>query len=154
MIICYDHFMLVQFAHVRIRPNDYSLELPALGRPEANLGNPVQRCAQDVAHAVSMQPAGSSSLGSFSCPYSPKCVERLSEKGRKSLRCSLVDHRNGTFRPIFASPHRLNPRFEGCSYPFSDSLGRGILRSSCRNNNGASERGFAVCVILCASEGP
>src|SRR5215213_10247982 len=82
-------------------------------------------------------------------------VERLSEKGRKSLRCSLMDHRNGTFRPIFASPHRLNPRFEGCSYPFSDSLGRGILRSTCRNNhNGASERGFAVCVILCAPEGP
>src|SRR5688572_32853488 len=73
MIICYDHFMLVQFAHVPIRQNDYSLELPSLGRPEANLGNPVQRCAQDVAQAVTMQPARSSSLGSFSCPYSPKC---------------------------------------------------------------------------------
>jgi hypothetical protein len=75
MIICYDHFMLVQFAQVRIRQNDYSLELPYLGRPEANLGNPVQRCAQDVAQVVSMQPAGSSSLGSFSCPYSLECVE-------------------------------------------------------------------------------
>src|SRR5829696_2487287 len=49
---------------------------------------------------------------------------RLSEKGRKSLRCCLMDHRNGTFRLIFASPHRLNPRFEGCSYPFSDSLSK------------------------------
>jgi hypothetical protein len=67
--------MLVQFAHVRIRQNDYSLELPYLGRPEANLGNRVQRCAQDVAQVVSMQPAGSSSLGYFSCPYSPECVE-------------------------------------------------------------------------------
>src|ERR687897_3083601 len=75
MIICYDHFMPVQFAHVRIRQNDYSLELPSLGRPEANLGNRVQRCAQDVAQAVSMQPARSSSLGSFSCPYSPECLE-------------------------------------------------------------------------------
>src|SRR5215208_3858519 len=75
MIICYDHFMLVQFAHVRIRQNDYSLELSSLGRPEANLGNPVQGCAQDVAQAASMQPARSSSLGSFSCPYSPKCLE-------------------------------------------------------------------------------
>src|SRR5687768_3252463 len=75
MIICYDHFMLVQFAHVLIRQNDYSLELPSLGRPEANLGNPVQRGAQDVAQAVSMQPARSSSLGSFSCPYSLECVE-------------------------------------------------------------------------------
>src|SRR5215211_5798127 len=38
-------------------------------------GNPVQGCAQDVAQAVSMQPAGSSSLALFSCPYSPECVE-------------------------------------------------------------------------------
>jgi hypothetical protein len=32
------------------------------------MGNPVQGCAQDVAQALSMQPAGSSSLGPFSCP--------------------------------------------------------------------------------------
>ena len=34
-------------------------------------------------------------------------VERvkLYEKGRKSLRCSLTDHRNCTFRPILASLH-------------------------------------------------
>jgi hypothetical protein len=76
MIICYDHFMLVQFAQVRIRQNDYSLELPYLGRPEANLGNPVQRCAQDVAQVVSMQPAGSSSLGPFSC-----LIHRSARKG-------------------------------------------------------------------------
>jgi hypothetical protein len=49
-------------------------------------------------------------------------LPRLSEKGRKSLRCCLMDDRNGTFRPILASPHHLNPRFEGCSHPFSDSL--------------------------------
>src|SRR5215217_2272077 len=67
--------------------------------------------------------------------YSPNVLERLSEKGRKSLRCSLMDHRNGTFRPIFASPHRLNPRFEGCSYPFSDSLGKRILGSSLPTSN-------------------
>jgi hypothetical protein len=56
-------------------------------------------------------------------------LERLSEKGRKSLWCSLMDHRNRTFRPILASPHRLNPRFEGCSYPFSDSLRSRVLGS-------------------------
>src|SRR5215216_6117882 len=59
-----------------------------------------------------------------------KCVEKPSEKGRKSLQWSLIEHRNGTFRPISASPHRLNPRLERCSYPFSDSFRRGILRSS------------------------
>jgi hypothetical protein len=60
----------------------------------------------------------------YAAKWLKSSVERLSEKGRKSLRCCLVDHRNGTFGPIFASPHRLNPRFEGCSYPFSDSLSR------------------------------
>jgi hypothetical protein len=36
---------------------------------------------------------------------SPKLVERLSEKGRRSLRCSLTEHLKGTFRPILASPY-------------------------------------------------
>src|SRR5215218_9669181 len=31
--------------------------------------------------------------------------ERLSEKGKRSLPCSLTEHQNGTFRPIFASQH-------------------------------------------------
>ena len=35
---------------------------------------------------------------------------RLSEKGRRSLRCSLTEHRNGTFRPILASLRLPNPR--------------------------------------------
>jgi hypothetical protein len=36
--------------------------------------------------------------------------ERLSEKGRRSLRCSLTEHRNGTFRPILVSLRLPNPR--------------------------------------------
>src|SRR5215211_5292944 len=107
MIICYDHFMLVQFAHVRIRQNDYSLELPALGRPEANLGNPVQRCAQDVTHAVSMQPAGSSSLGLFSCPYSPECVERLYEKSSQADQPPQHEATHGSIYERF--PARTQP---------------------------------------------
>src|SRR5215207_536254 len=47
---------------------------------------------------------------------------RLSEKGLKSLQCSLTEHRNGTFRPILASLRLPNPRSECCSYPFSDSF--------------------------------
>jgi hypothetical protein len=47
---------------------------------------------------------------------------RLSEKGRKSLQCSLTEHRNGSFRPILASLRFPNPRSEYLSYPFSDSL--------------------------------
>ena len=53
----YDHFVMVYLAHVRIRQNDYFLLLLAVGRSEANLGERVQGCTQDVAHAVSMQPA-------------------------------------------------------------------------------------------------
>src|SRR5829696_8883332 len=37
--------------------------------------------------------------------HSPECVERLSEKGKRCLPCSLTEHQNGTFRPIFASQH-------------------------------------------------
>src|SRR5215211_4616521 len=32
-------------------------------------------------------------------------IPRLSEKGKRSLPCSLTEHQNGTFRPIFASQH-------------------------------------------------
>src|SRR5688500_16804531 len=107
MIICYDHFMLVQFAHVPIRQNDYSLELPYLGRPETNLGNPVQRCAQDVAQAVSMQPARSSSLGSFSCPYSPKCLEqKFSEVRIQSFVCLTPKAPGSAPRDSYMMPTR------------------------------------------------
>src|SRR5215208_6551440 len=56
-------------------------------------------------------------------------ILRLSEKGRKSLQCSLTEHRNGSFRPILASLRFPNLRSEYRSYPFSDSLRRGILGS-------------------------
>src|SRR5215212_9001941 len=32
-------------------------------------------------------------------------LPRLSEKSKRSLPCSLTEHQNGTFRPIFASQH-------------------------------------------------
>src|ERR671911_1079761 len=44
-------------------------------RERRTSGKRIRGCAWDVTHAVSMQPAGSSSLGLFSCPYSPECVE-------------------------------------------------------------------------------
>jgi hypothetical protein len=40
-----------------------------------------------------------------------------SEKGRKRLRCSLTDHRNGTFRPILASLHRLHATLKALLVP-------------------------------------
>src|ERR671912_491513 len=43
-------------------------------------------------------------------------------KGWRSLQCSLTDHRNDASRPILGSLHLPNPRPEGGSYPFSDSL--------------------------------
>ena len=62
-------------------------------------------------------------------------VEKLSEKGWRILRCSLTEHRNGTFGPILASLRLSNPRSECCSYPFSDSFRRGILGSSRRGGS-------------------
>ena len=50
--------------------------------------------------------------------YSSNVVEKLSEKGRRSLQCSLTEHQKDTFRPILASLHRLYSRSECCSYPF------------------------------------
>jgi hypothetical protein len=58
----------------------------------------------------------------FSWRTSENSVMKLSEKGRKSPRCSLTEHQNGPFKPILASLHRLNPRLERCSYTFSDSF--------------------------------
>src|SRR5215208_2099306 len=49
---------------------------------------------------------------------------KLSEKDRRSLRCSLTEHLNGTFGPILASLRLPIPRSEFCSYPFSDSFSK------------------------------
>jgi hypothetical protein len=49
-------------------------------------------------------------------------LPKLSEKGRRSLQCSLTEHLNSTFRPILASLRLPIPRSECCSYPFSDSF--------------------------------
>jgi hypothetical protein len=49
-------------------------------------------------------------------------LPKLSEKGRRSLRCSFTEHLNGTFRPISASLRLPNPYSECCSYSFSDSF--------------------------------
>src|SRR5215211_6670730 len=46
----------------------------------------------------------------FLAVYSPECVEKLSEKGRRSLECSLTEHLNGAFRPVLASLYLPNPR--------------------------------------------
>src|SRR5215217_7298618 len=61
---------------------------------------------------------------------------KLSEKGRRSLRCSLTKHLNGTFRPILASLRLPNPHSECCPYPFSDSLEGVFLRSSQARRSG------------------
>jgi hypothetical protein len=50
------------------------------------------------------------------------CLLKLSEKGRRNLRCSPTNDRKGAFRPVLASPYLPNPRSECCSYPFSDSF--------------------------------
>jgi len=49
-------------------------------------------------------------------------LPRLSEKGRRSLRCILTKALNSTFRPVLASLRLPNPHSECCSNPFSDGL--------------------------------
>jgi hypothetical protein len=65
----------------------------------------------------------------FLLPLFMNDVEKLSEKGLRSLRCSLTKHLNGTFAPILVSLYLPNPRSERGSYPFSDSFGRDVLGS-------------------------
>src|SRR5215203_2967573 len=59
--------------------------------------------------------------------YSPKCVERLSEKSRRCPWCNSTDRREGLFRPISVFSLRPNQTSERCSDPFSDSLSRARL---------------------------
>jgi hypothetical protein len=46
----------------------------------------------------------------FFIGWTKSSVERLSEKGRRSLECSLTEHLNGAFRPVLASLYLPNPR--------------------------------------------
>src|SRR5215212_3808543 len=55
-------------------------------------------------------------------PYSPKCLEKLSEKSRRCVKRGLPGHRSGTIRPVSAPIYRPNPPSERCSHPFSDSF--------------------------------
>src|SRR5829696_8551271 len=55
-------------------------------------GKRIRGCAWDVTHAVSMQRARSSSLGLFSGPYSPECVEGEFSEVRSKGEL-LLDHR-------------------------------------------------------------
>src|SRR5829696_6678321 len=64
-------------------------------------------------------------------------AERLSEKGKRSLPCSLTEHQNGTFRPIFASQHVqiraqsvVRTPFRTVSERLSEKPWRSLQRSS------------------------
>ena len=67
----------------------------------------VRRLAQMGAKALTVRATRS--------PTSENSIKKQSEKGRRTLRCSLTEHRNGTFRPILAFLRIPNPRSECCS---------------------------------------
>jgi hypothetical protein len=46
-----------------------------------------------------------SNFGPCPTPLFTNGVQKLPEKGRRSLLCSLTEHRNATFRSILASLH-------------------------------------------------
>src|SRR5919202_2319447 len=81
--------------------------------------------------------------------YSPKCLEKLSEKSRTPLQRSLTGHRNDTFRLILAFVYWPNLRSKRCSYPFSDSF-----RVSIRGNSGMKRAGAFIAPASTFSSRP
>src|SRR5215212_9255925 len=72
-----------------------------------------------------MQLAGSSSLGLFSCPYSPECVEKLSDNSRKASLWTPKRGQNGA-RGVVSSPLVASiAGVHGSSYDLSDSFWKG-----------------------------
>jgi hypothetical protein len=72
----------------------------------------------------------SSSHGPASRPYSPKCLEKPSEKVSKVPDvCSLTDHRTGLLGPFWlAYTAQIHGR-SAARTPFSDGFGRDVLGS-------------------------
>jgi hypothetical protein len=64
------------------------------------------------------------------CLYSPKCLEKLSEKPRRGLQRALRVAKEGAFWSISPSLHRPDSPSECSLCPFSDSLRRSVLGSS------------------------
>jgi hypothetical protein len=64
------------------------------------------------------------------CLYSPKCLEKLSEKPRRGLQRALRVAKEGAFWSISPSLHRPDSPSECSLCPFSDSFRRGVLGSS------------------------
>src|SRR5215207_4890778 len=87
-------------------------------------------------------------IASSSCPHSPKYLEKLSEKGLRSLRFSLTEPRNGTSQPILASLRLPNTRSEYCLYPFSDSFRRCVLGSPYTGSCGAEPRPYTAGFLM------
>src|SRR5215212_8430241 len=71
-------------AKVLVASSDKTYMLPAADDPKLASNQPLQASAPELRRAP---------------------LPRLSEKGKRSLPCSLTEHQNGTFRPIFASQH-------------------------------------------------
>ena len=107
-------------------------------------GNPVQVCAQNVAHAVSMQPAVSSSLGPSSCPPSRARAKEGFPKfsvSKKDLDTSAIvatmrtwEGNNLILRPrdFHQRPAHELCKAHGCSSAGRAFLGIGKPRHLCR----------------------
>ena len=79
---------------------------------------------------------------------SENCVQKQSERGRRSLQCSPTEHRNGPFRPILASLRIPNPRSNCCSYPISDSFSTTLVNKG-RKKGPAQETAPVLIVLRC-----
>src|SRR5215204_7520634 len=79
-----------------------------------------------------MMPAGElwRSQESVSCPYSPKCLERLYENSGYVSNRYPTKRRKRPHRTVFRCFVLQKSHHQGFSNYFSYSLGRGILRTS------------------------
>jgi hypothetical protein len=107
-------------AKVLVASSDKTYMLPAADDPKPASNQPLQASAPELRRAP---------------------LPRLSEKGKRSLPCSLTEHQNGTFRPIFASQHVQIRAQSVVRTPF-----RTVSPGTPVNRRKRLQRDFSVCL--------
>ena len=107
-------------AKVLVASSDKTYMLPAADDPKPASNQPLQASAPELRRVP---------------------LPRLSEKGKRSLPCSLTEHQNGTFRPIFASQHVQIRAQSVVRTPF-----RTVSPGTPVNRRKRLQRDFSVCL--------
>jgi hypothetical protein len=107
-------------AKVLVASSDKTYMLPAADDPKPASNQPLQASAPELRRVP---------------------LPRLSEKGKRSLPCSLTEHQNGTFRPIFASQQVQIRAQSVVRTPF-----RTVSPGTPVNRRKRLQRDFSVCL--------